>query len=228
KGERGGGRGEVLPFALDEHCSAIQNRARRFARCRGRGRGRSRSGHGQCDGEALRALSLAPIASPIPQALSQPLQWVVVSPPRISRTHQRPKQREVGFRSRWRRSHAQVQHPSRARERRRFHRLPSDAVHAEQDQGASQCGIGCRERCLWGWSACEKHAGSIKPRLLETNDMTIWAFRTSIDVVASSFEGQSTVNRQRMVYKAIWEELQSTVHAVDQMTTRTPAEAASD
>lgn len=50
----------------------------------------------------------------------------------------------------------------------------------------------------------------------------------SIDVVASSFEGQSTVNRQRMVYKAIWEELQSTVHAVDQMTTRTPAEAASD
>lgn len=29
-----------------------------------------------------------------------------------------------------------------------------------------------------------------------------------------------------MVYKAIWEELQSTVHAVDQMTTKTPAEAA--
>ncbi|XP_030533115.1 protein BOLA4, chloroplastic/mitochondrial [Rhodamnia argentea] len=50
----------------------------------------------------------------------------------------------------------------------------------------------------------------------------------SIDVIASSFEGQSAVNRQRMVYKAIWEELQSTVHAVDQMTTRTPAEAASD
>lgn len=49
----------------------------------------------------------------------------------------------------------------------------------------------------------------------------------SIDVVSSAFEGQSAVNRQRMVYKAIWEELQSTVHAVDQMTTRTPAEAAS-
>ncbi|KAI4384685.1 hypothetical protein MLD38_002804 [Melastoma candidum] len=46
----------------------------------------------------------------------------------------------------------------------------------------------------------------------------------SIDVVASSFEGQSAVARQRMVYKAIWEELQTTVHAVDQMTTRTPAE----
>ncbi|KAB1205270.1 hypothetical protein CJ030_MR7G012094 [Morella rubra] len=49
----------------------------------------------------------------------------------------------------------------------------------------------------------------------------------SIDVVSSSFEGQSAVNRQRMVYKAIWEELQSTVHAVDQMTTRTPSEAES-
>lgn len=47
----------------------------------------------------------------------------------------------------------------------------------------------------------------------------------SIDVVSTAFEGQSAVNRQRMVYKAIWEELQSTVHAVDQMTTRTPAEA---
>ncbi|KAK9120313.1 hypothetical protein Syun_017930 [Stephania yunnanensis] len=47
-----------------------------------------------------------------------------------------------------------------------------------------------------------------------------------IDVVSSAFEGASAVNRQRMVYKAIWEELQTTVHAVDQMTTRTPAEAA--
>ncbi|KAK8541851.1 hypothetical protein V6N13_137562 [Hibiscus sabdariffa] len=48
-----------------------------------------------------------------------------------------------------------------------------------------------------------------------------------IDVVSSAFEGQSAVNRQRMVYKAIWEELQNAVHAVDQMTTRTPNEAAS-
>ena len=31
--------------------------------------------------------------------------------------------------------------------------------------------------------------------------------------------------RQRMVYKAIWLELQDTVHAVDAMTTKTPAEA---
>ncbi|XP_058724205.1 protein BOLA4, chloroplastic/mitochondrial [Vicia villosa] len=48
----------------------------------------------------------------------------------------------------------------------------------------------------------------------------------SIDVISTAFEGQSAVNRQRMVYKAIWEELQSAVHAVDQMTTQTPAEAA--
>ncbi|XP_004514994.1 protein BOLA4, chloroplastic/mitochondrial [Cicer arietinum] len=48
----------------------------------------------------------------------------------------------------------------------------------------------------------------------------------SIDVVSTAFEGQSAVNRQRMVYKAIWEELQSVVHAVDQMTTKTPTEAA--
>ena len=46
----------------------------------------------------------------------------------------------------------------------------------------------------------------------------------SINVVSSAFEGQSAVNRQRMVYKAIWEELQNVVHAVDQMTTKTPSE----
>ncbi|GFQ02739.1 hypothetical protein PHJA_002417800 [Phtheirospermum japonicum] len=46
----------------------------------------------------------------------------------------------------------------------------------------------------------------------------------SIEVVSTAFEGQSAVNRQRMVYKAIWEELQERVHAVDEMTTRTPAE----
>ncbi|KQK18382.1 protein BOLA4, chloroplastic/mitochondrial [Brachypodium distachyon] len=46
-----------------------------------------------------------------------------------------------------------------------------------------------------------------------------------IDVVSKAFEGKSAVSRQRMVYKVIWEELQSTVHAVDQMTTKTPGEA---
>ncbi len=30
----------------------------------------------------------------------------------------------------------------------------------------------------------------------------------SIDVVAAAFDGKSAVDRQRMVYKAIWQELQ--------------------
>jgi acid stress-induced BolA-like protein IbaG/YrbA len=47
----------------------------------------------------------------------------------------------------------------------------------------------------------------------------------SIVVIAKAFEGQSAVKRQRMVYKAIWEELQSVVHAVDNMSTLTPDEA---
>ena len=47
----------------------------------------------------------------------------------------------------------------------------------------------------------------------------------SIDVVSAAFEGKSAVDRQRMVYKAIWMELQEAVHAVDAMTTKTPAEA---
>lgn len=46
----------------------------------------------------------------------------------------------------------------------------------------------------------------------------------SIDVIASSFEGKSSVKRQQAVYKAIWLELQNTVHAVDAMTTKTPSE----
>lgn len=46
----------------------------------------------------------------------------------------------------------------------------------------------------------------------------------NIDVVSDAFEGKSSVARQRMVYKAIWEELQDVVHAVDAMTCKTPGE----
>eukprot|EP00199_Chlamydomonas_sp_CCMP681_P003062 CAMPEP_0119108934 /NCGR_PEP_ID=MMETSP1180-20130426/16295_1 /TAXON_ID=3052 ORGANISM="Chlamydomonas cf sp, Strain CCMP681" /NCGR_SAMPLE_ID=MMETSP1180 /ASSEMBLY_ACC=CAM_ASM_000741 /LENGTH=159 /DNA_ID=CAMNT_0007094615 /DNA_START=27 /DNA_END=506 /DNA_ORIENTATION=+ len=49
----------------------------------------------------------------------------------------------------------------------------------------------------------------------------------SITAVSPVFEGKSEVARQRMVYKAIWLELQDAVHAVDEMQTRTPAEASS-
>lgn len=47
----------------------------------------------------------------------------------------------------------------------------------------------------------------------------------SIEVVSPLFEGKRSVERQRMVYKAIWEELQTVVHAVDSLTTKSPSEA---
>lgn len=49
-----------------------------------------------------------------------------------------------------------------------------------------------------------------------------------IDVVSPAFESaKSTMERQRAVFKALWEELSDDgmVHAVDAMTTKTPAEA---
>eukprot|EP00544_Gedaniella_sp_CCMP2646_P009395 CAMPEP_0202481686 /NCGR_PEP_ID=MMETSP1361-20130828/1172_1 /ASSEMBLY_ACC=CAM_ASM_000849 /TAXON_ID=210615 /ORGANISM="Staurosira complex sp., Strain CCMP2646" /LENGTH=116 /DNA_ID=CAMNT_0049109237 /DNA_START=79 /DNA_END=429 /DNA_ORIENTATION=- len=47
----------------------------------------------------------------------------------------------------------------------------------------------------------------------------------SIEVVSSKFEGKRPVQRQQLVYKAIWEELQGPVHAVDAMICKTPDEA---
>jgi stress-induced morphogen len=46
----------------------------------------------------------------------------------------------------------------------------------------------------------------------------------SIVVVSDMFEGKRPVQRQKMVYKAIWEELQGPVHAVDSMICKTPTE----
>ncbi|CAH2072510.1 unnamed protein product [Thlaspi arvense] len=59
---------------------------------------------------------------------------------------------------------------------------------------------------------------------VSVKDMSGDGRHVCINVVSSAFEGQTAVNRQRMVYKAIWEELQNVVHAVDQMTTKTPSE----
>jgi len=66
---------------------------------------------------------------------------------------------------------------------------------------------------------------------LETEDVVVSdaygdARHVAIEVVSNAFEGLSSVQRQRLVYKAIWLELQSTVHAVDSMTTKTPSEQA--
>ena len=46
----------------------------------------------------------------------------------------------------------------------------------------------------------------------------------SIEVVSSQFEGKRAVQRQQLVYKAIWQELQGPVHAVDAMVCKTPTE----
>ncbi|GAX12158.1 hypothetical protein FisN_1Hh083 [Fistulifera solaris] len=46
----------------------------------------------------------------------------------------------------------------------------------------------------------------------------------SIEVVSSMFAGKRAVQRQQLVYKAIWEELQGPVHAVDAMVCKTPDE----
>eukprot|EP00536_Pseudo-nitzschia_multiseries_P008791 jgi/Psemu1/199044/e_gw1.230.8.1 len=46
----------------------------------------------------------------------------------------------------------------------------------------------------------------------------------SIEVVSDKFEGKRAMQRQQMVYKAIWEELKGPVHAVDSMICKTPDE----
>lgn len=46
----------------------------------------------------------------------------------------------------------------------------------------------------------------------------------SIEVVSPLFEGKRPVQRQQLVYKALWEELKGPVHAVDNMICKTPQE----
>lgn len=49
-----------------------------------------------------------------------------------------------------------------------------------------------------------------------------------IDVISDKFAGKRPVQRQQMVYKALWEELKDPggiVHAVDGMSCKTPEEA---
>merc|ERR1719203_1575772 len=66
---------------------------------------------------------------------------------------------------------------------------------------------------------------------LETDDVkVIGAYddpngsHISIEVTSSLFEGKRPVQRQQLVYKALWEELQGAVHAVDSMVCQTPTE----
>eukprot|EP01041_Mallomonas_annulata_P005774 gene5774-11667_t len=46
----------------------------------------------------------------------------------------------------------------------------------------------------------------------------------AINVVSSMFEGKSSMQRQQMVYKAIWAEMSGPVHAVDSILAKTPEE----
>ncbi|PRW20958.1 sufE chloroplastic [Chlorella sorokiniana] len=70
-----------------------------------------------------------------------------------------------------------------------------------------------------------KIQAALNAEIVQVEDMQGDGRHVEIMVVSKEFEGKSAVNRQRMVYKAIWEELQETVHAVDAMVTRTPEEA---
>lgn len=46
----------------------------------------------------------------------------------------------------------------------------------------------------------------------------------TIFCVSEAFEGKRSLARQQMVFKAIWEEMQGPVHAVDSMTLKAPSE----
>ena len=46
----------------------------------------------------------------------------------------------------------------------------------------------------------------------------------TIYCVAEEFEGKRSLARQQMVFKAIWEEMQGPVHAVDTMVLKAPSE----
>mmetsp|Transcript_13782 Transcript_13782/g.22543 ORF Transcript_13782/g.22543 Transcript_13782/m.22543 type:complete len:158 (-) Transcript_13782:1388-1861(-) len=62
--------------------------------------------------------------------------------------------------------------------------------------------------------------------LVDVVDNSGNARHISIKVVSQAFEGKSAINRQRLVYKCIWEEMQTDqVHAVQAIDTKTPDEA---
>lgn len=68
-------------------------------------------------------------------------------------------------------------------------------------------------------------------RALETDDVKVTGAyddpngsHISIEVISSLFDGKRPVQRQQLVYKALWDELQGPVHAVDSMTCKTPEE----
>ena len=68
-------------------------------------------------------------------------------------------------------------------------------------------------------------------KALETDDVVVTGAyddpngsHISITVVSELFQGKRPVQRQQLVYKSIWEELQGPVHAVDSLVCKTPDE----
>ena len=68
-------------------------------------------------------------------------------------------------------------------------------------------------------------------KALETDDVKVTGAyddpngsHISIEVTSTLFSGKRPVQRQQMVYKALWDELQGPVHAVDAMICKTPEE----
>jgi stress-induced morphogen len=50
-------------------------------------------------------------------------------------------------------------------------------------------------------------------------------YQIQVHCVSEAFVNKTTLQRQRLVYKAIWEELNGPVHAVDSIVAKTPKEA---
>jgi stress-induced morphogen len=48
----------------------------------------------------------------------------------------------------------------------------------------------------------------------------------TVECISEEFEGKTTLQRQRLVYKAIWDEMQGDVHAVDSIVAKAPSEVA--
>lgn len=68
-------------------------------------------------------------------------------------------------------------------------------------------------------------------KALETDNVTVTGAyddpngsHISVTVISDKFQGKRVVQRQQMVYKALWDELQGPVHAVDAMICKTPDE----
>ena len=65
-----------------------------------------------------------------------------------------------------------------------------------------------------------------KCRVTSTNDDPNGS-HIQVEVVAEAFAGKRAMERQRMVFRALWEELEGPVHAVDSIIAKTPSEIAS-